>query len=315
MLLGFALDLPSIRTARDTLPSVVICAGVVYAYSFPGLFWLAGTVGVYWAIARPWETVKPFLLGHLFALVLIAPEIGRLIDFSHFKAFSPSTANSGGLGNLRHQLSPAEAFGIWLTSEFRLAASDAGHPIASTPARCWDRRLRLRRSPLGLPLRLEPSRGAGLRCADLRGRPHLGHRLHVREGAGHRLAAGRAGGAGRLGQPEPARTLLAPLARARRSHRRHRARLELPRPPAGPDRAHHPRRRARDLQADHRRSQGPLPRPRRLHRVRAEPGEAVRRRPQLLRQLLRQAEPRAEERLRQVRLRSCTWRTSPASPT
>ena len=130
MLLGFALYLPSIRTVRDTLPSAVICAGVVYAYSFPGLFWLAGTVGVYWAIARPWETVKPFLLGHLFALVLIAPEIGRLIDFSHFKAFSPSTANSGGLGNLRHQLSPAEAFGIWPTSEFRLAASDAGHPIA-----------------------------------------------------------------------------------------------------------------------------------------------------------------------------------------
>jgi hypothetical protein len=130
MLLGFALYLPSIRTVRDTLPSVVICAGVVYAYSFPGLFWLAGTVGVYWAIARPWQTVKPFLLGHAFVLVLIAPEIGRLIDFSHFKAFSPSTANSGGLGNLRHQLSPAEAFGVWPTSEFRLAAGDAGHPIA-----------------------------------------------------------------------------------------------------------------------------------------------------------------------------------------
>ncbi len=130
LLLGFALYLPWIRTVRDTIPSVVICAGVVYAYSFPGLFWLAGTVGVYWAIARPWATVKPFLVGHAFALVLIAPEIGRLIDFSHFKAFSPSTANSGGLGNLRHQLSPAEAFGIWPTSEFRLAAADAGHPIA-----------------------------------------------------------------------------------------------------------------------------------------------------------------------------------------
>jgi hypothetical protein len=130
MLLGFALYLPSIRTVRDTLPSLVICAGVVYAYSFPGLFWLAGTVGVYWAIARPWDTVKPFLIGHAFVLLLVAPEIGRLVDFSHFKAFSPSTANSGGLGNLRHQLSPAEAFGIWPTSEFRLAASDAGHPAA-----------------------------------------------------------------------------------------------------------------------------------------------------------------------------------------
>lgn len=130
MLLGFALYLPSIRTVRDGLPSVVICAGVVYVYSFPGLFWLAGTTLAYWAIARPWETVKPFLAAHALVLVLIAPEAGRLVDFSHFKAFSPSTANSGGLGNLRHHLSPFEALGIWPTSEFRLAASDAGHPIA-----------------------------------------------------------------------------------------------------------------------------------------------------------------------------------------
>ncbi len=130
LVLGFALYLPSIRTVRDTLPSVVICAGAVYAYSFPGLFWMAGTVGLYWAVARPWETVKPFLLGHAAVLLLVAPEIGRLIDFTHFKAFSSSTANAGGLGNLRHQLSPAEAFGVWPTSEFRLAAADAGHPAA-----------------------------------------------------------------------------------------------------------------------------------------------------------------------------------------
>ncbi len=130
LVLGFALYLPSIRTVRDALPSVVICAGAVYAYSFPGLFWLAGTVGVYWAIARPWETVKPFLVAHAFVLVLIAPELGRLVDFTDFKAFSPGTANAGGLGNLRHQLSPFQAFGVWPTSEFRLAASDAAHPLA-----------------------------------------------------------------------------------------------------------------------------------------------------------------------------------------
>ena len=53
-----------------------------------------------------------------------------MIDFTHFKAFSPATANSGGLGNLRHHLSPLEAFGVWPTSEFRLAAADSAHPIA-----------------------------------------------------------------------------------------------------------------------------------------------------------------------------------------
>ena len=61
--------------------------------------------------------------------VLTAPEWTRMIDFSGFRAFRTSNL-SGGLGNLRHQLSPLEALGIWPTSEFRLAASDSGHPVA-----------------------------------------------------------------------------------------------------------------------------------------------------------------------------------------
>ena len=52
-----------------------------------------------------------------------------MIDFSGFRAFRTSSL-SGGLGNLRHQLSPFEALGIWPTSEFRLAASDSSHPAA-----------------------------------------------------------------------------------------------------------------------------------------------------------------------------------------
>ncbi len=41
-LLAFALLLPGATTIRRGLPLAVIAAGAVYAYSFPGLFWLLG---------------------------------------------------------------------------------------------------------------------------------------------------------------------------------------------------------------------------------------------------------------------------------
>ena len=53
--------------------------------------------------------------------------MGWLIDFTHFRAFRGSTISSG-LGNLRHQLSPLEALGIWPASDFRLSASAASVP-------------------------------------------------------------------------------------------------------------------------------------------------------------------------------------------
>jgi len=66
----------------------VIAAGAVYAYSFPGLIWLAGTAAVYCVIARPRNVGRNWLAAQVVLLVLIAPELARLIDFSHFKAFS-----------------------------------------------------------------------------------------------------------------------------------------------------------------------------------------------------------------------------------
>ena len=158
--LGFALLLPSVRSARAAIPLGVIAAGAVYAYSFPGLAWLAGTAVAYAVLAAVWAgwgrrgqgPARPpnlsftpvsaaklkFARGGLGAavlaavlvlLVLIAPEVPRLLDFTGFRAFRTSNI-SGGLGNLRHQLSPLEALGVWPTSEFRLAASDSSHPIA-----------------------------------------------------------------------------------------------------------------------------------------------------------------------------------------
>jgi hypothetical protein len=130
-LLGFALALPTIRSARDAIPIGVIGAGTIYAYSFPGLFWLIGAAGIFVVLSwRHRPSLIPLFVAGGIVVVAALPEIGRLVDFSHFKAFSPSTANSGGLGNLRHHLSPLEAFGIWPTSEFRLAAGDSAHPIA-----------------------------------------------------------------------------------------------------------------------------------------------------------------------------------------
>jgi hypothetical protein len=160
LLLGFALLLPAARDARSAIPLGVIAAGSVYAYSFPGLGWLAGAAVAYVVVVRligagwgggragPKRSSRTFtavsavnvsferrragiaaLAAVAVLLVLTAPEWARLIDFTHFRAFRSSSI-SGGLGNLRHQLSPLEALGVWPTSEFRLAAADSSHPLA-----------------------------------------------------------------------------------------------------------------------------------------------------------------------------------------
>jgi hypothetical protein len=163
--LSFALLLESATSPRRAIPLGVIAAGSVYAYSFPGLFWLAGTAAI-WLLVR-WvgpragagrgtrpvvptnaeqlsgnNLAKGRASGHrpgalllataavvLTLFVLAAPDLGRVIDFTNFRAFKSATI-SGGLGNLRHQLSPLEALGIWPASDFRLSAADASGPTA-----------------------------------------------------------------------------------------------------------------------------------------------------------------------------------------
>lgn len=91
------------------------------------------------------------LLASLTFAVLIAPEIGRMIDFRNFETFDP---NGPGLGNLFGQLSPFEALGIWPSGDFRLAPGDGAVPAAGYylgaalalalllygAVRCWRRR-------------------------------------------------------------------------------------------------------------------------------------------------------------------------------
>jgi hypothetical protein len=140
------------------IPAALLAAGSVYTYSFPGLIWLIGAAAI-WAAAelalgrfrpsaggedaggprtdakRPpagppavatgpaaWRSV---LWASLIFLVLIAPEIGRMIDFHSFETFDP---NGPGLGNLFGQISPFEALGIWPSGDFRLTPGAGAVP-------------------------------------------------------------------------------------------------------------------------------------------------------------------------------------------
>jgi hypothetical protein len=137
------------------VPAALIAVGAVYAYSFPGLIWLGGAF-VIWLLAEaalsrrlpPW---RPLLLAATPFAVLIAPEIGRMIDFHNFETFDP---NGPGLGNLFGQVSPFEALGIWPSGDFRLAPGDGAVPaigyylgaafalalLVHGAWRCWQRR-------------------------------------------------------------------------------------------------------------------------------------------------------------------------------
>jgi hypothetical protein len=150
------------------VPLALIPVGAVYTYSFPGLLWLLGTAVVWAIVelgraalassaggasagvphgaqAEP-STVgeagatgpaagtlgpfplRPILIGIGVLVVLVAPEIGRMIDFHKFETFDP---NGPGLGNLFGQISPFEALGIWPSGDFRLAPGDGAVPAAA----------------------------------------------------------------------------------------------------------------------------------------------------------------------------------------
>ncbi|MFT3862846.1 MAG: hypothetical protein QM729_01125 [Solirubrobacterales bacterium] len=72
--------------------------------------------------------VRPALIALGVLVLLVAPEIGRMIDFHKFETFDP---NGPGLGNLFGQISPFEALGIWPSGDFRLAPGDGAVPAAA----------------------------------------------------------------------------------------------------------------------------------------------------------------------------------------
>ncbi len=141
------------------VPAALLAVGSVYTYSFPGLIWLIGA-GTIWllleysvsrfrssaggtvggpapedalataggggspAVTGP-AAVRPIVYAVLLFLVLVAPEIGRMIDFHSFETFDP---NGPGLGNLFGQISPFEGFGIWPSGDFRLTPGAGAVP-------------------------------------------------------------------------------------------------------------------------------------------------------------------------------------------
>lgn len=120
------------------VPLALLAAGSAYTYSFPGLTWLVGAL-VLWALAELFlihpagsdvldavrRAVRPGWLALIVFAVLVAPELGRMIDFGSFETFDP---NGPGLGNLFGQISPTEALGIWPSGDFRLTPGAGAVP-------------------------------------------------------------------------------------------------------------------------------------------------------------------------------------------
>jgi hypothetical protein len=107
------------------VPLAALATGSLYAYSFPGLAWLAGTAGVF-AVAEVLRarSLVPLRAAGMPALVALAatalvaaPEVPRVLDFASFETFDP---DGEGLGNLFNPISPIEALGIWPSGDFRL---------------------------------------------------------------------------------------------------------------------------------------------------------------------------------------------------
>ncbi len=126
----------SVFRARVTVPLAALAIGSVYAYSFPGLAWLAGTALAWGAIellragavergALLRSALAPAALGLGLLAAAIAPELGRISSFASFETFDPDGA---GLGNLFDRLSPLEAFGIWPSGDFRVEPGDGAVP-------------------------------------------------------------------------------------------------------------------------------------------------------------------------------------------
>ena len=115
------------------VPAALIAVGSAYTYSYPGPIWLVGVValwmGLGWVLGRsavpgpaPWRAIGLALLAFG---ILVAPEIGRMVEFHNFETFDP---HGPGLGNLFGQVSPFEALGIWPSGDFRLAPGDGAVP-------------------------------------------------------------------------------------------------------------------------------------------------------------------------------------------
>jgi hypothetical protein len=115
---------------RQAVPLGVLAAASVYVYSYNGIAWPAAALiaAVVFAALQAGpafpqrgamllrDAALPLAAGLLVCAVAVAPDIGRMIDFSH-SHYAHEPPN--GTGNLAHKISPAQALGVWLASDFR----------------------------------------------------------------------------------------------------------------------------------------------------------------------------------------------------
>jgi hypothetical protein len=114
-------------------PAALVAVGSVYAYSYPGLVWLVAGAAIWVAVERVASRFpatgsgapRAALLAIGLFAVMVAPEVGRMVEFHNFETFDP---NGPGLGNLFGQISPVEALGIWPSGDFRLTPGAGAVP-------------------------------------------------------------------------------------------------------------------------------------------------------------------------------------------
>ncbi len=118
------------------LPLSILGAAAIYTYSYVALAWFGLTL-VIWVLAevamapallRQWrarvsDLLVPALIAGGVLVVLLAPNLGRIITFAGELGTSPSGSGAiatSNLGNLAYALSPYEAMGLWNAPDFRL---------------------------------------------------------------------------------------------------------------------------------------------------------------------------------------------------
>jgi hypothetical protein len=115
------------------VPAALIAVGSAYTYGYPGPVWMALAASAWIGIGlirervalpgpAPWRAAGLALLAFG---VLVAPEVGRMLEFKNFETFDP---NGPGLGNLFGPISPFEALGFWPSGDFRLSPGDGAVP-------------------------------------------------------------------------------------------------------------------------------------------------------------------------------------------
>ena len=147
LLLGMVLAVTGRSASREAaaweraIPIAVLLAGVIYDYSYPGLFWVAAC-GACWLVAEvllsgawrhprgfptPLRAAVPSVVVVVVGfVVLIAPELGNLYTFWTSTGGS-SVGSAGGvqaLGNLAGPLSSFEGLNLWPTGDFRFVPSN-----------------------------------------------------------------------------------------------------------------------------------------------------------------------------------------------